>query len=170
MPRKNRERNFLTELKNSFAKHNVFWFKIPDSPIYKGMKTRFTGAKPFDSFLVYSGVPVAIEAKYLSDFKSFGLKQLQPSQIENLERFENAGGVSFIFLNVRRLAKPDNFQSYANKLLIFPWGEFKKRKKPFSMIELTDRKQWNGKNGLFPVKQFLKSLHTFINNEPQFKT
>lgn len=158
MARRKKEQAFLIELKNSFQKAKAFWFKIPDSPIYKGMQTKFTGAKPFDAILVYNGVPVAIEAKYLSDFKAFGMRQLQTSQIQNLEAFENAGGQSYLFLNVRRKANPECFESYVNALLIFPWSEFKKRKKAYSKDELFSRKQWNGKKGLFPVKSFLNSI------------
>ncbi len=158
MARQKKEQAFLIELKNSFQKAKAFWYKIPDSPIYKGMQTKFTGAKPFDSFMIYKGVPVAIEAKYISDYKSFGMKQLQPSQIQNLEAFENAGGKSYIFLNVRRRANPECFESYVNALLIFPWCEFKKRKKPYSKSDLFSRKQWKGAKGLFPVSKFLKTL------------
>ena len=58
-----KERIFLTELGKSFKAEGAFWFKIPDSPIHAGMKTRFTVSKPFDALVIKEGSPIAIEGK-----------------------------------------------------------------------------------------------------------
>lgn len=121
--KKNREREFLTNLKGEFEEHGCFWHKISDSPIFAGMRSRYTDAKPFDAFTVFKGVPVAIEAKYLPEYKAFGINSLRDSQRDGLQDFINAGGRGFVFLNIRRVADREHQTGRLNRLLIFEYEQ-----------------------------------------------
>lgn len=154
----NIERKFLTELKNSFGAHGAFFYKVPDMPHFKGSRIRFDAEKPFDAFLKYHGNAVAIEAKYLSDFKAFGLRQLRPNQIEGLDGWSNGvPGTAFVFLNIRR--KPNRLLevSAANVMLVFEWTAFK-AKGVYKKAELVQYSQVTGKAGKYDVTSFLDDL------------
>lgn len=112
-----RERVFLTELRHSFEERGAFFLKIADLPHFSGAKMRFDLEKPFDAFLSYKGIPIAIEAKTLKSYSAFG-SQIRPSQIKGLDKFVAAGGRGFIFVNIRS-ARPR-----LNRLLIFDWATF----------------------------------------------
>jgi len=126
-PRKSRkrskEKDFLTDLKHSFEMHGAFWHKIADSPVSMIRGARFEKAKPFDAISVYRGIPIAIEAKFIPDYKAFGIKSLRPSQVEGLTRFVNSGGLGFVFLNIRRTADKLRQIRRLNRLMIFQFGE-----------------------------------------------
>jgi hypothetical protein len=77
------------------------------------MQTKFTAAKPFDAIAVMNGTPVAIEAKYLPEYKAFGHRHLRESQKTGLDDFQRAGGQSYVFLNIRNTG--------VNDMLIIPW-------------------------------------------------
>ena len=89
-------------------------------PHFAGAKMRFDLEKPFDAFLCYKGVPIAIEAKTLKSYAAFG-SQIRPSQIKGLDSFVAAGGFGFIFLNIRS-AKPR-----INRLIVFDWAKWGRR-------------------------------------------
>jgi len=116
-----RETSFLVDIKNSFEAMEYFFYKIPDSPTSygRGTKMRFTLPKPFDAIGVAAGFPLAVEAKVSKGYKAFGMKDMRPSQITNLDKFIMAGGKSFVFLKVwsPKTEKTKRF----NRLLIFDW-------------------------------------------------
>ena len=151
MAKKNKEAQFLTELKHSFRAQveQCFWYKITDVPMgirNSNSPMRFNVAKPFDVLAILNGVPVAIEAKYQNSFAEFGMGQIRPSQVIGLEAFAAGGGHSYIILNIR-------IPNECNRVLIFNWQEFKKRDKSIGKKEL---EQWDfieGSKGTYPVHQ-----------------
>lgn len=151
-----RERVFLTELRHSFEERGAFFFKIADLPHFAGAKFRFDLEKPFDAFLSYRGIPIAIEAKTLKSYAAFG-SQIRPSQIKGLDRFVAAGGLGFIFVNIRS-GKPR-----LNRLLIFDWSKWGR---DFSdgwtmkKAELECEPFLTGKNKRFDLAPWLTTLTT----------
>ncbi len=151
------EQTFTTDLKASFIKHGAFFFKIPDMPHGAGGMTSFDIKKPFDAVALYRGRAIAIEAKFLKEYKSFGLKDLRPNQIDGLNWWEMQGGESYVMLNVRRPNNPLTGSKRCNRLMIFPWKEFKNREKNYFKDELVKRIQWDYCKGEYPViEYFLK--------------
>lgn len=114
-----KEREFLTDLKHSMREQGVWFHKIADMPHFAGSGARFDAAKPFDGIALWKGIPVAIEAKSLPEYRAFGLRDLRPNQIEGLDAFARAGGASYVLLHIQgsRGALP--------KMLWFNWGIWK---------------------------------------------
>ena len=156
--KKNREREFLVDLRGSFEEAGAFWHKIGDAPIFGGMKTRFTDSKPFDAMAIYKGVAIAIEAKYISDYKAFGVKTLRPSQIDGLESWSKSGGRSFIFLNIRRMADKLSGTTRMNRMMIFEYEDLKYIGRNMKKVELLDIPYVEGKKGRFDISRFLEMI------------
>lgn len=150
MANSNKEALFLTELKHSFREQvkNVFWYKIKDTPasVHASGAMRFDTPKPFDVLAVINGIPIAIEAKYMSDYQAFGKRHLRPAQVIGLEAFINGGGHSYIVLNIR---KPRE----VNRVIIFNWLDFKKLDKSIGKNQLQQCEYIEGIKGRYPVKQ-----------------
>jgi len=152
-----KEANFLTELKHSFGQmENTFWLKISDFPHFQGMKTRFDAAKPFDAVAVIDGVPIAIEAKMLKSFQAFGLRHLRECQIDGLERWERAGGKSYVFLNIR--IKREKGRPGFNGLYIFHWREFRSLEKSIKKAELEKMDFIRGCRKLFDMEEIVRRI------------
>lgn len=102
MPSKT-EATFLGEMARSVSEwgHPSWWYKIPDSPIYRGSKNRFTPPKPFDAILIQSGEPMAIEAKVHKKHRAWPLSSVKAHQIEGLQSVVAAGGRGVVLVNVR---------------------------------------------------------------------
>jgi len=79
------ERALYKKFKDKISKAdpNCFWYKIPDT-------FNLGGRKPFDGFLVFQGVPFAIEFKSKDG-------RLEKYQSYQLSEFILAGGESIIF-------------------------------------------------------------------------
>ena len=157
------EATFLRDLKKSFKEHMqgdfIHFFKIPDMPHFKGSRTKFDIKKPYDCYCVYKGIPIAIEAKFMKDYRSFGLKDLRDNQIVGLEEMEKAGGKSFVFLNVRRQRDYVTGAIPCNRLLIFPWKDFKNREKNYRKADLIKYPQTDYEKGRYSgVDEFLKEV------------
>ena len=150
------EKSFLAELKRTFDEFGVFWYKIPDLPVYKSMSTRFNPPKPFDAIMLRQGVPYAIEAKYLPDFKSFGIRNLTQSQVEGLCDWQAAGGKAFVFLNVRRKSDASNDISRINRLYVFDWSQMRASSKNYNKAELMQLPYSEGSKGVFDLDQVFK--------------
>lgn len=159
------EQKFLMYLKKSFLSTYTPWlhyFKIPDQPKFRGMNTQFDIKKPYDAFLVYRGIHIAIEAKFQKDYSAFGMKDLRENQIKGLDDAEMAGGMSFIFLNIKRPTDHVKQQKRCNRLLIFPWSEFKAKGKSYFKEELITRHQTDFKKERYPgVDQFLRGIERY---------
>ena len=144
-----REKNFLTELRNSFRQSGAFFHKISDS--FHGGGIRFDLPKPFDAFACYRGVPIAIEAKVITDYKAFGKTFLRDCQTKGLTEWCEAGGRSYVFLNIRRTGKKDAKISRVNRLLIFDW-EMLAWNRNMRKQEIEEYPYIIGKNGLFNLR------------------
>ena len=123
---KKTEQKFITELKKSVGlMHEIededhFWYKIPDNP-HLGT-ARFDLPKPFDILYVTSGNAYSIEAKAMNRYRAFSLRDIRPSQIDNMTAFDDAGGLSYVFLNIRQAACAAEGREYVNKLIIMQWS------------------------------------------------
>lgn len=151
------ERKFLSEIGASARADNCFFFKIPDLPHFEGAKFRFDIKKPFDAFACYFGQPIAIEAKVINGFKSVGIKQLRPNQVEGLDKWEKSGGKAFIFLNIRQAPNQLKGLKYENRFLYFPWWQFR-AKGTYSKKELLIYPSVSGRNGRYNLSDWLVSL------------
>jgi len=144
---------------NSLREGSAWAYKIPDSPIFAGMKTRFTGAKPCDIVGGYAGYFFGIESKQIKKYQAFGIGALRPSQVGELSKITDAGNRAFVFLNVR-IKKP-----YVNRLLIFDWEDDTWKGTPqraslkkFDIEEIAMQEGIVGKNGLYDLGPFLEDL------------
>ena len=152
-----RERIFLTELGRTFKEMGLFWYKIPDMPAFKNQNTRFTPAKPFDAIIVQNGLAIAIEAKALPDYQSFGIRHLTRSQHGGLLNFQASGGKAFIFLNIRRAKDKKNGVTALNRLLVFDWTDLRGMNESFSKSDLMAMEFCEGSKGKFELDK-LKML------------
>lgn len=133
-PGRKREREFLTQLKASFLARGAFFYKIPDMPHFEGAQFRFDLAKPFDAFGGFAGQAFVIEAKVMSGFKSFSLKDLRDSQVVGLDAWAKAGGKAFVFIMVWQKAEGST-KSIVNRLYILNWLDLKTQGK-FTKAEI----------------------------------
>lgn len=85
----------ITKHLHKWKKEKWVWlYKIPDEWLAK---------KPFDVIWVIRWVPTAVEYKYC-DLKSkmpdetWAYKKLEPHQVINLDKFQQAGGQSFVII------------------------------------------------------------------------
>jgi len=143
-----REKNFLTELSKSFRQSGAFFHKISDS--FHGGGARFDLPKPFDVFGCYQGIPIAIEAKVITDYKSFGKTFMRDCQVKGLSEWRAAGGKSFVFLNIRRTGIK-GVAARVNKLLIFDW-DLLDSDRNLRRHEIEGHPFIIGKNGLFNLR------------------
>jgi len=101
-----RESNFAREMKASFESFGHFYLKIPDAIPSVGVNNkngpRFIPPKPFDAIAVWRGLPIAMEYKqHKSDTQAFRFDRLAAHQKKNLLAHAEAGGLSFVIINVR---------------------------------------------------------------------
>lgn len=156
---KKTEQKFITEFKKSVMAYNedvgMFWYKIPDSP-HLGGGARFDSPKPFDIFYLCDGEAFAIEAKVSDGYKAFSLASMRPSQIENLTLFDEAGGNSYVVLNIRQAASKAEGKEYINKMITMPWSGLLPRLKKSSIKakELREAPGIHGKKGLFDISEY----------------
>jgi len=149
------ESQFNSEIVKSIEsiKSDDYWaYKIPDLP---GPTTK----KPFDIVASIGGKSVAIESKFLKDYKRFGREIFRPHQFQALTKFSLSGGRTFLFLNIRTPTHSE--YGYMNKLIII---DFKAMYSAFysgQTITKTQLKMANyipGKKGLFDLSDFCKSI------------
>lgn len=112
-----KEKEFLTTLKHSVKMRGAFFHKIGDAP-HLGGGVRFDLEKPFDAFMSWVGIPVAIEAKYMPEYRAFGISSLRPCQVKGLDEARAAGMAAFVLLNIR--AKGE-----FTRMIWFDWGYWK---------------------------------------------
>lgn len=143
------ERKFMSHLRLSFLDNN-----IPAFTLYDGSDHM---TRPFDQVVCYQGRYIALEGKFQKSFKAFGMSQIRDSQVLGLNAVTQGGGIALIALNIW-------IPRQENRLIIWPWQEFKKRttissyKKP----ELEAMPYIQGKKGRFPIDQVLKVLHSSL--------
>lgn len=113
MPGK-KEKEFLTTLGHSARAMGAFFHKIGDAP-HMGGGARFDIKKPFDVLMIWKGIPVGIEAKYLPDYGAFGMSSLRPNQVEGLDAARAAGAAAFVILNIRKKGE-------FSRMMWFDWG------------------------------------------------
>ncbi len=91
-------------------------YNIPDMP------ARFTPDKPCDVIAMYEGRGVLIECKMLKGYQAFGKRHIRPSQIREMDKALEAGTRAFLFVNIRKTAKPR-----LNRIIILEWSEVRER-------------------------------------------
>lgn len=156
---KKTEQKFITELKKSIELFHeqmdepYFWYKIPDNP-HMGV-ARFDLPKPFDILYVVDSQPYCIEAKAMNKYRAFSLRDIRPSQVEYMTAFDDAGGVSYVFLNVRQAASKAEGIEYVNKLIVMQWATLYPRLLDSSIKakELRDAPGITGSKGLFDLSK-----------------
>jgi hypothetical protein len=130
-----KETQFNTEVMNSLKDLGVWCYKIADSPTsWTSALTRFTPEKPSDILACYKSKFVAIEGKQIKKFKAFGIGDMRPSQIRNMDEIvtPKVGGRAFVFLNIRIKAVKGTTKQ-ENRLLILDWAEWRERLKKSSL-------------------------------------
>lgn len=105
-----KEKRFLDEFRESkkvFCS-TAFYLKIPDPPIFKGMKTRFNVERPFDVIMIWKGKTFTIEAKWhdrlnktKTKFAPWSFDKVASHQIENLLEAKQNGAYAYILVNIR---------------------------------------------------------------------
>lgn len=149
-----KESQFLTELRKSLEREGVFFHKITDLPQSWTRNTlRFDKPKPFDAFASIWGTAVAIEAKVIPKYQAFGLGQLRDSQMRGLQAMTDSGGKAFVFLNVR-----GNGRGRLNRVIIFNWETFARRKTSIKKRELETLPYIESKKGLFDLRKWVDSF------------
>jgi len=150
-----RESKFITELRDSFEKHPGTWFyKIPDAP----QNSRFSIPRPFDIMLTLEDLPpIAIEAKALPKFAAINYNLLEDEQKVELEKFEQFGKTSWVFVNIRQARDVYEDVEYMNRMYIFRFKDLKE-KGSYHKKELDDIPYIVGRNGLFDVAPFLERI------------
>lgn len=98
--------------------------------------------QPFDLTAVVGGIPFAIECKSLAK-GALRLSALRPREIENLERFEQAGGISVIA--VRRMDPPAQvfipWVAIRHRALAGDRGSERLERHPKTLREIPERRQ-----------------------------
>jgi len=156
-----KEAHVNTEWKNSLKAYGAWAYKIADMPHFTGMKTRFDVEKPCDIVGGYKGIFFGIEGKMIKKYESFGLKNMRPSQIKNLNEMVTKGNRAFVFLNIRILPDQTRGIRRMNRLLIFDWAKWSsiwERSGTLKKKHLESAKGIDGKNGLFDLRGFLSGL------------
>ena len=128
-----RESKFTTEIIRSLKHCGHYAYKIPDSPLSKGMNSGMAYSKPCDIVAGVFGDFVGIETKIMNKFRAFGLYDMQPSQIKNLTEMIETGNKAFVFLNVR-ISSPFPAKR-VNRLIVFEWGALSERFKTGSIMK-----------------------------------
>lgn len=93
------EMKFLTGLRKDFKRHDLYFYKIPDTPA----TIRFQIAKPFDCFIGVDGGLGGMEAKYLDGDKkaSIKLNDLRETQHVGLQDMIDKGGQAWVFYQIK---------------------------------------------------------------------
>lgn len=91
-----RERDFVSEFGRSIRHEGGFWHKISDSPIFKGMKTRFTRKKPFDGIAVLPGLVLFCEMKIARP--SITLMKHQEQSLRQIQRLLTCDALAAIII------------------------------------------------------------------------
>lgn len=97
------EMKFLTDLKKDFKRHDLHFYKIPDTPT----SIRFQMAKPFDCYIGKKREGIlemgGMEAKYLdaSKGKSVNFKDLRETQHAGLSKMIDDGGQAWVFYQIK---------------------------------------------------------------------
>lgn len=101
---KKAEMKFLTNLKKDFKRHDLYFYKIPDTPA----TIRFQIAKPFDCYIGKRGESGRLEmggmeAKYLdsSKHKAAKLNDLRETQHKGLSDMIEKGGQAWVFYQIK---------------------------------------------------------------------
>jgi len=109
--------------------------------------------------MLIQGIPIAIEAKYMPDYGSFGIKNLTESQRTGLSDFQAAGGIAYVFLNIRRKPDKEAGAERMNRLLVFDWLELRGMTGNYNKAELLQRPYYKGAEGIVDVgNKFSKEL------------
>jgi len=146
-------------------KEGWHWFKIPDS--IPGGQSTFSPIKPYDAYGYNGKIFLAVEAKYLNAFRTFGIPDLRDSQLAGLNDAEKAGGVCFVMLLIKfdKLDKINRSKISFDRAFFFPWAELK-AKYTYSPNEL---RQYNftvdAKNSTYDLTSFFNYLNSraFLN-------
>jgi len=104
-----KERIFITEWKNSIRVYfpNAHVFKIPDQPMFSGVESRFTLAKPYDLFALIKGKFFAFECKLMRTLTAFPFDRVAEHQLESLWEVKRAGGFAYVVINYRCDSVPE---------------------------------------------------------------
>lgn len=125
-----------SEIVRSLKALGAWAYKIADFPTQKTMSlTRFTVTKPCDIIAGYRGYILPIEGKLIKKRGSFGMKDMRPAQVENLDKLIEAGCDAWVFLNLRVPAGTlfkGSVYPRQDKLLIFAWNQFRKMKNNYT--------------------------------------
>lgn len=155
-----KEADFTADLMDSLRAHGAYCYKIADSPAsWTAGITRFTPDKPCDVVTCFKGQFIAIECKQIKKFQAFGRTQIRQSQMDAADAICAAGGLAYIFLNIRikavkGVSKPEN------RLLIFEWREWSKTFKA-GTIKQKDLMSWShttGTKGIYDLDKFIGGL------------
>lgn len=139
-----REKNFLTKFKNSLLSEGIYAYKIPDSMSGE----RFMMKRPYDMVAAPSGKFMAIEAKYQSDFKAFGIKNLAEHQVESLNKVLSMGCQATVILGIFKPRVHDY-------LLVFPFSKLVE-KGTYYKNELIEYPRTSCKKGLYDLTLFIE--------------
>lgn len=155
------EAKFQKELKESFSEIGMIAYKFFDLPVSALRGLQYVPEKPSD-FVVFDGkTAFLVECKQIKKYESFGMRQMRPGQIRELNRITNSGGLGFVFLNVR-IKSP-----HENKILIWEWSEFKSSCQTFGPFDIGELKAAEGlraKAGVFNLQKFKIRLTLNLDN------
>lgn len=140
------EAQFQNELKKSFNSRGHFCEKIPDA--VRSMGSRFIPTKPADLFGHVEGKAFLIECKQIKKWRTWGMRDMRPSQIKGLTDFADTGGAAYVILNVRITKEREN------RLILFTWAQLKRFKK-FNIDELKDLDYVIGSKKDYPIDYIL---------------
>jgi hypothetical protein len=149
-----KETVFQSEIVDSLKSLGVWGYKIPDIPF--NYQNKFCPKKPCDILCVPKNYPtIYIEAKMIKEWKSFGIKMLEESQVEAGKILTSLGHKYFIFLNVRLKADPFKESKQESRCIIFSYQEIMSRGENFYAKELKNMPFIPGHKGLFDLSSFL---------------
>lgn len=138
-----RESVFTGELKKTLENKGLWVYKIPDMPSSILMdRLSFTPEKPCD--LIVTGPKnlfVAIETKQMRKWASFGMRDLRPAQVRNLEILSMQGHHAIVALNIR-------IPGEKNGAIFFPYRALKLLGSIYQK-DLKRLRRVPGKGGLF---------------------
>jgi len=148
------ERKFMQEIKVSLLEANTWATILVDGNDYS--------PRPFDMVTCVDGQMIAIEGKLKKvPSLAFGMKDMRPSQIKNLDAVVQSGGHSFVFLNLFEPRK-------MNRLLIFEWNWFKehttKLGRSIYKKELLEFPYLAGAKSMYPGDEIISHIKKSMNN------
>lgn len=154
-----KEAIFLTEIVNSFKDHDCYAFKIPDMPT--SMMFRFNPDKACDIVVGYGRGFLGVEGKMSKKFEAFGMRHVRESQQGHLDDMVRTNNEAYIFLNVRISGDKTKGVKRENRLIMFPWAEFKIHEEEFGSYkqkEIMAMPYVKGSKKRFDLTEFLKAL------------